>query len=71
MFKKIAGALAAVALLATAANVDAQNAQRQRRRPAPQAGVDNAINGAAIAAGIGLIVAIAAVALISNNQHTH
>lgn len=36
-------------------------------RSGQQAGV----NGCAIAAGIGIIVAIAAVAVISNNSHSH
>lgn len=72
--KKFTIVLAAVALLASSIELSAQNqpVRRVQRRPcATRSGECCGVNACTIAAGIGILVAIAAVALISNNAHSH
>jgi hypothetical protein len=81
--KKYAGIITAFALITNLTSIYAQNsttsmppavAQSVSRPQYPRAhrsGVTSGVNGAAIAAGVGIIVAIAAIAIISNNSHSH
>lgn len=49
----------------------ANNISRPQHPRAYRSGVASGVNSAAIAAGVGIIVAIAAIAVISNNSHSH
>ncbi|MDR3624884.1 MAG: hypothetical protein P4L16_07090 [Chlamydiales bacterium] len=67
--KKLATIFALVSLMTFSTQAFSQ--QNNRRPQAAYAGQQSGISGATIAAGIGVIVAIAAIALISNNSHSH
>jgi hypothetical protein len=75
--KKIAVLLLALSTLGSSMDLSAQapytipTSQPVNRPRAQRSGQQAGVSGAAIAAGIGIIVAIAAVALISNNAHSH
>lgn len=59
---------AVLALISTSVDVNAQ----QRRRPvAASRGVFSGISGSTVAVGVGVVAAIAAIALIANNSTSH
>jgi hypothetical protein len=77
--KKYASLIMAFAFLISSIEVKAQAippavAQTMSSPQKPRAyrsGISNGVNLSAIAAGVGIIVAIAAIAIISNNSHSH
>lgn len=77
--KKYASFIMAFALLTSSIELKAQAmppavAQTMSAPQKPRAfrsGVSKGVNLSAIAAGVGIIVAIAAIAIISNNSHSH
>lgn len=68
--KKFVLAFTLITLLTFSTETVAQN-YVVRRPQAAHSGERSGISGATIAAGLGVIVAIAAIALISNNSHSH
>ena len=63
---------ASLSLLAMGSQAFAQQQGRQTMRPrAARSGASSGISGGTIAVGVGVVAAIAAIALIANNSSSH